>query len=165
MLAKLKSRVEIYVFLIGAVGWIVWTGSGVKDEQATTKQALGELKTQQQEIAEAAGREFDIKLAPVVRDVGEIKDELAIQKSDINGISLATTDGAAARDRLLSGKVTAIQQLLQDVRNQQGHFVVAIDTIYVELPSIQAELATRPDTMLVFAPGDTIYVEKGTSWW
>lgn len=141
---------------IGTVGVMVWemsTGLGDKVEDAVTAFENKAAAVDQSLVAQS--ELIDEKLKPLKENANDIKEDIAILQANVNGISLAATDGAEARDRLLSGKITGLQQTMHEVQEVQSAAVDTLALVQRELDVIQEVLRQGPDTLIIVVPDST----------
>ena len=146
---------------IGTVGVMVWqTSTGLDDKVDDAVTAFETKAAAVDQSLVAQSELIDEKLKPLKDNAEDLKQDIAILQADVNGISIAANNGAEVRDRLLSGKITGLQQTMHEVQEVQSAAVDTLALVQRELDVIQEVLRQVPDTLIVMVPDSTTTEKK-----
>ncbi len=155
--------------MVATVGVSVWlSASGLKTDMSLQQGAVANLQESVGQQLTSQSVLLDEKLKPLHENIKETNREIEILKSDVEGMSIASTQGAEAAARRLSGKITALQQTMFDIKTNQESLADTMETLQTDVGGIRIRLSSRLDTLfsvLADSLGAPVSGEKNGSFW
>lgn len=161
ILQTLKGRIDIYILLAFVAGSVIFNAWNIEDRLGTeirlTQKDVQSMKEAQAKDDAADAELLEAKFGPVIEGNKRLQREVDIVQAEIRGLTVAATDGADARHRLLEGSLRILQE---KVINVQDSLLCIQHTV-----RILEDLAHVPPDTIVRVKIDTLTVEEDGNWW